>query len=101
MFSRMIFYTLFVVISFSCVQKNKEIVQAVFISTNGSKLTVIYNLKETNATVLLPGGKPYKLPQTLSASGTRYSDGTNTFWEHQGSGIFTRDDIVLFEGFLK
>lgn len=101
MFIRTIVCILSVLLSFSCIKKDKDIVQAVFISTNGNKLTVAYNLKETNATVFMPYGKSYKLPQALSASGIRYSDGTNTFWEHQGSAIFTSDDLVIFEGALK
>jgi putative lipoprotein len=30
----------------------------------------------------------FALPQAVSASGARFTDGTSTFWEHQGTADF-------------
>lgn len=48
----------------------------------------------------LPDGRSVTLPAAPSGSGARYSDGTETFWEHQGTGRFFRGETMLFEGAL-
>jgi putative lipoprotein len=39
------------------------------------------------------------LPIAVSASGARYSDGTYTFWEHQGTALFELADTA-YQGCL-
>ncbi|MGF7158690.1 membrane-bound inhibitor of C-type lysozyme [Rhodoligotrophos appendicifer] len=40
------------------------------------------------AVIDLPEGRSLRLPIAISGSGARYSDGTSSFWEHQGSATF-------------
>jgi membrane-bound inhibitor of C-type lysozyme len=42
------------------------------------------------ATVIFPDGKTLTLPQVISASGARYSDGKTTFWT-KGEGAFVEE----------
>lgn len=40
-------------------------------------------------------GTPLTLPQTVSASGARYSNGTYTFWSKGNSAFIERNDKVI------
>jgi membrane-bound inhibitor of C-type lysozyme len=46
------------------------------------RFTVSY--RSDTAVVAMPGDT-IRLPIAISASGARFSDGTSTFWEHQGA----------------
>ncbi len=48
------------------------------------RFTVAY--RGDSAIVAIPGDT-LTLPRAVSASGARYSDGTSTFWEHQGAAL--------------
>lgn len=72
-----------------------------FLSPGGEKLALVYDLKADWALLWLDDGSFFRLPRALSASGARYSDGTHTFWEHQGSGVVDMDGQVIFEGVLQ
>ena len=39
----------------------------------------------------------FSLPIAISASGARYSDGTSTYWEHQGTALFELPDTSYQE----
>ncbi|ORM62090.1 hypothetical protein PRCB_01055 [Pantoea rodasii] len=58
-------------------------------------LTVTLNNPKQQVNFILDG-KPLTLTQTVSASGTRYSDGTYVFWS-KGNGAFVErnDKIVI------
>lgn len=69
-------------------------------SSRGEVLKAAFDLNLHQVTVTLPGGRGVTLPSAPSGSGARYSNGTETFWEHQGVGRFFKGDTVLFEGAL-
>jgi len=50
-------------------------------------LTVTYDNK-TQTAIVETQNTAFKLPIAHSGSGARYSDGTTTFWEHQGEAMF-------------
>ena len=72
--------------------------QGTFVSASGGTMTATFNSVLKTVAVVLPDNEHFILPQALSASGTRYSDGTNTYWEHQGSAIFEIASKQIFEG---
>jgi len=73
-------------------------VSAVYRSTDGRQLQACFDLKQQRVTVRLPNGALVQLPVAVSGSGARYSDGTRTFWEHQGTGRYLEGAVLLFEG---
>ena len=70
----------------------------VYVSASGERLTVVFDNAARTVRVTLPGGREVTLPQAVSGSGARYSDGKETFWEHHGDGTFSVGDKVVFEG---
>lgn len=74
---------------------------AVFVSASGTRLSVSYDAGAAHATVVLPDGQVCRLPRAVSGSGARYSDGSRTCWEHQGTVTFEIGDRVVFEGRLE
>ena len=70
----------------------------VYVSATGERLTAVFDNAAGTVRVTLPGGRQVTLPQALSGSGARYSDGKETFWEHHGDGTYTVGDKVVFEG---
>ena len=74
--------------------------KAVYRSLSGEILRASFDLDCHQVTVILPNGRSVTLPSAPSASGARYSDGTETFWEHQGVGRYFKGETVLFEGAL-
>jgi predicted secreted protein len=77
-----------------------RIAAAGYRSATGEMLKASFDLDRNKVTVTLPDGRSVALPAAPSASGARYSNGTETFWEHQGIGRFFREETVLFEGAL-
>lgn len=80
--------------------KEPNIVEAHYKSSDGRVMEAKFNLEEQKVTVTPPGEKEITLPSAESASGARYSNGKQTFWEHKSIGRFIVDDKVLFEGRL-
>ena len=70
----------------------------VYVSASGERLTAVFDNAARTVRVTLPGGREVTLPQAVSGSGARYSDGKETFWEHHGDGTFSVGDKVVFEG---
>lgn len=70
----------------------------VYVSASGERLTAVFDNAARTVRVTLPGGREVTLPQALSGSGARYSDGKETFWEHHGDGTYSVGDQVVFEG---
>lgn len=73
-------------------------VAAVYQSADGRQLRACFDLKQQQVTVRLPDGALVQLPVAVSGSGARYSNGSRTFWEHQGKGRYLEGDTLLFEG---
>lgn len=71
---------------------------AVYVSEQGQRLTACFDIPGKKVRVVLPSGKTLTLPQAMSGSGARYSNGAQTFWEHQGSAIYEEGGTLLFEG---
>ncbi|HEY3275736.1 MAG TPA: MliC family protein [Syntrophorhabdaceae bacterium] len=76
----------------------ENIVTALYISSDGTQLTARFDIKGRKVMVRPPEGKELTLPEAVSASGARYSDGKMTFWEHQGSATLFKGDGVVFKG---
>lgn len=58
----------------------------VYACPDGSEFEVGYDEGYTFAEVTV-GDKSWRLPAQASASGSRYSDGSVEFWEHQGEAM--------------
>ena len=72
---------------------------AVYTSIDGESATVDYYLLSDSTLhfikLLLPGSEEYTLPQTVSGSGVRYSDGMDmTWWERADSAMIQRRDTL-------
>ena len=80
------------------VRKQAEQVLAVYVSAAGEQMAARFDLPAKTVTVTLPDGHVATLPTAVSASGARYSNGKETFWEHQGTGRFFVKDDLQFEG---
>jgi membrane-bound inhibitor of C-type lysozyme len=64
-------------------------------------LKAFFDLNLHLVRVTLPNGRIVTLPAAMLGSGARYSNGTETFWEHQGTGRFFKGETLLFEGALQ
>lgn len=71
---------------------------AVYVSEQGQRLTACFDIPGKTVSLALPGGKSLTLPVALSGSGARYSNGSKTFWEHQGSATYEEGGRLLFKG---
>ncbi len=71
---------------------------AVYRSSTGEYLSAVFDLNRNVVTVSLPDGRSVTLPVAVSASGARYGNGSETFWEHQGTGRFFQGEKLVFEG---
>ena len=77
-----------------------ETVEARYASTDNSVLIARFDLERALVRIELPDKRSLTLPLAVSASGARYSNGTETFWEHHSVGRFLVGDDVVFEGTL-
>ena len=75
-----------------------NIVDVIFVSSQGKKIKASYNIASEKVTLSMPDGTTITLPAAISASGARYSNGTLTFWEHQGTATLYKGEQVLFVG---
>jgi len=71
---------------------------AVYLGKGGATLSAFFDTEGKKVTLTLPGGGTVLLPQAISGSGARYSDGNRTFWEHQDKAVYTEGEKVIFEG---
>ena len=77
---------------------NHDAQRAVYISERGSRLTACFNKNSHTVTVLLPNGREVTLPLAVSASGARYSNDRETFWEHHGEASYWINKKLAFRG---
>ncbi|MEI7636761.1 MAG: protease inhibitor I42 family protein [Syntrophus sp. (in: bacteria)] len=79
--------------------KGKKPVTTVhYLSDKGTTLIASFDPNTNQVQVTLPDRRTVLLPAAISASGTRYSNAYETFWDHQGKGIYTKGNKVIFEG---
>lgn len=69
-------------------------------TSDGKTATAVFDQKQELVTLTLPDGRRVSLRAAVSASGIRYSDHKETFWEHQGVGRFFNGETLIFEGKL-
>lgn len=84
--------------SLPCGDAGKHQVAAAYVAVDGKQLEACFDLDRNLVSVRLPNGFLVSLPVAMSASGARYSDGKQTFWEHQGVGRYFAEERLLFEG---
>jgi predicted secreted protein len=82
-------------------QEKMPVTTVHYLSNNGTTLTTSFDPNTNQIQVTLPDGRTILLPAAISASGARYSNAYETFWDHQGKGIYTKGDKVIFEGMLQ
>ncbi len=73
---------------------------ATYTAAGGERLDACFDQANDKVTLRRSGGETITLPSAISASGARYSDGSRTFWEHQGAGRYFSGEKLLFEGNL-
>lgn len=73
-------------------------IPAAYIAADGKQMEACFDQGRKLVSIRLPDGRTVSLPSAISASGSRYSDGTRTFWEHQGIGRYSVGETCLFEG---
>ncbi len=61
-------------------------------------LTVTFDIANDSVEVKLPDGRKVELPRAISASGVRYTDGKEIFWEHQDEGAYWVGEVLIFRG---
>lgn len=72
--------------------------EAVYVSSQAQRLAARFDIPGKTVRLTLPDGRTLSLPLAVSGSGARYSNGAQTFWEHQGCAIFEERGVLLFEG---
>lgn len=75
-------------------------VAATYAAASGERLDACFDQKDESVIIRLPDSSTVRLPLAVSASGARYSDGSRSFWEHQGDGRYFSGEKMLFEGKL-
>ena len=79
-------------------QGKKPVTTVHYLSNKGTTLTASFDPNTNQVKVTLPDKRTVLLPAAISASGARYSNAYETFWDHQGKSIYTKGDKVIFEG---
>lgn len=69
-------------------------------SSTGERLEACFDQATERVTLQVPDGHTVTLPLAPSASGARYGNGHEVFWEHQGTGRYFVGDKLVFEGAL-
>jgi len=71
---------------------------AVYVAADGKRLSAVFDTGAKTVTVTLPTGRKVTLPQAMSGSGARYTNGKETFWDHHGEGSFWEGEKLIFQG---
>jgi hypothetical protein len=72
-------------------------------SSNGTKVTAFYPMDSSHrgtVRLVLPDKTHHELSPAMSGSGTRFTNGTMEWWEHQGQATWTVDGTNVFRGEL-
>lgn len=83
---------------FSDVAPDQVRIEARYVAATGERLVAVFDNAADTVTVNLPDGRTVTLPRAVSGSGARFSDGTETFWDHHGEGTFTTGEKIVFQG---
>ena len=73
-------------------------ITVIYLSDKRDKLTVTFDIANDSVEVTLPDGRHVNLPRAISASGVRYTDEKETFWEHHGEGTYWVGEKSIFYG---
>lgn len=73
-------------------------IMVIYLSDNRGKLKAVFDNVHDLVEVTLPNGRQINLPRGISASGARFTDGKETFWEHHGEGSYWVDEELIFRG---
>ncbi|MBP8980941.1 MAG: protease inhibitor I42 family protein [Syntrophobacterales bacterium] len=79
-------------------REKKPVTTVNYVSESRAILTASFDHNTNEVQVTLPDKQVIKLPLAISASGARYSNAYETFWEHHGKCTYTKGDKVVFEG---
>lgn len=71
--------------------------QASFIAETGEIVEAVYYADES-VQLQLPDQTKADLQIAVSGSGSRYTNGSAEWWEHQGEATYRVNDEVLFSG---
>lgn len=82
-------------------KEKKPVTTVHYLSNKGTTLTASFDPNTNHVQVTLPDKRTVFLPAAISASGARYSNAYETFWDHQGKVIYTKGDKVIFEGTIQ
>ncbi|QNT71326.1 MliC family protein [Defluviicoccus vanus] len=63
-------------------------IRSTFLCEDGRDLVVTFYTADPVRVVIVAGRRTIELPQALSASGARYSDGVTTFWNKGDQALF-------------
>lgn len=80
------------------VAPDATVVTVHYVGANGQQLRARFDQNAKSVTVWPPQGGAVTLPLAMSASGARYSNGKQTFWEHQGVASFWQGNTLVFKG---
>jgi len=72
--------------------------RAVYNSDRGTRLKAYFDKTSHTVTVSLTSGREVTLPLAVSASGARYSNDRETFWEHHGEASYWINEELVFRG---
>ena len=81
--------------------EKKPVTTVRYRSVQGKIMTATFDPNTSLVQVTLPDGQKVELPAAVSASGARYTNAYDTFWEHKGLGTYTKGDKVIFEGTIQ
>lgn len=74
-----------------------NVIEATFVCPDGTELPTVFDNDARTVTVTLPDGT-VTLPQTVSASGARYSDDTTTFWNKGDEAMVEVNGEIIYQG---
>ncbi len=73
------------------------VIEATFVCPDGTSIPAVFDNGAGTVTVTLPDGE-LTLPQVVSGSGARYSDGTTTFWNNGNEALVEVNGETIYEG---
>ena len=78
--------------------EKKPVTTVHYLSDQSTKLTASFDQNTNQVQVTLPDERTVLLPAAISASGARYSNAYESFWEHQGKCTYTKGNKIIFKG---
>ncbi len=78
--------------------EKKPVTTVRYLSKEGTTLTASFDPNANQVQLTLPDKQTVLLPAAIAASGARYSNAYETFWEHHGICTYTKGNMVIFTG---